>query len=1617
MKLYKSILTLTLLLCAIGKSWGETVTLDAKDGNIEDYNGKTIDITIKNRTYQANCWVVVCYPFDVTKAMLDANFTSGYAVEEYSSMSIDGKFTFTIFDLTSKSIPAGTPFLLKSKVEVNTVAFNNVTINTTLHNVTHTNGSYSGTLHGCYSKPALWQFQKGNTYSGCLFISAQETLTGPYSSPLNDDTDVLRFTNGYFSFSDGVSTSLNIETVTIGGSDNNGDNTGGGNNTGGGGSTTGMTLEQKIANKAQLTNVPTIYFDIPDAEGKEINNVLDAKKEYHTATIQVVDKTEGGLDEFTDYVQIKVRGNSTAKENKKPYRLKFAKEITDASGNVIANCKKHDMLGKGYSKRNWALLANYLDYTMVRNALTNKIGELVGMPFCPGYKFADVVINGEYRGTYQITDHIEADVDRVNVNEDTGWYLESSRGDMVEAPSVSAQSLMMSIKNPEPKTEEETATLKKQIEDWFKPVDDLFCIYNGTFDINTFKDPVNGWRKYWDEESLVNFYIGINLTGDYDGFMTVKMYRDLNKKLKFGPLWDKDLAFGNYSADNGKILSEDQQTGSYFSSYVKKLWLDPVFVKKVHDKLNTLVANGLATTLKDNVDELVALTAQTEAINRTKWGLGGSWTLSFNTREDAVAQLKGYIDQHVAWFQTTINNRYEELGGANIVDNSIPGDDFKDGSSSGEDDSTFDPITTIEFTSATGGHKIPASAFSSKATKVEITFSVPNESFWGFYGYNGSQWNAKNFNSVNNEITITIEDPTDIITIAKNGITFELQSNSSSLSTAKLTISVINTMPENPDTDEPATHAQLTNLPTIYLNATTIGNEWAGATLEVFDKDNKLTQGTEWTNSAVEVQYQGSGDNTSKNSYRLKFGSKTKLLASGKFKQWVLLANDDDPTMTNNALAKVLGDAIGMPWTPGYEFVDLYVNDKYMGTYQVTDRIKAEEGRSLVTGGNKDNDWQVRFNDNNELQEDGTSDYITANGINVIYKNPDPSDLTAEQVNTLRTDLSTYFNTVFAKNDGTYPNFAENIDKQQLINWYIAQEILGVYKGFSSIEAYRSITATAADNLLHFGPLWDSEKGFGNTGSAPAIDMSDLNTKDSYKGLMTKYAAFDKMKDIFTWLWTEDWFKSGVKATWTSLYTDKKIASLLKSKANELSTLLAESQAKNLTTWPNSLEYNNSTNSKYSNYAAAITALTSFIDKRVEYLNTKFEELTAEACEHTYNKGKCVDNADGTHSPLCDNCDFVDSSVKETHTLVARNNNPYCVVCSFSETASIIGGATDNTPVYRIHESEKATDVKYISANSNVAANGNKIYISDQPITDGTSSLTNIVWPRSEDGEYIAKNIAFTDGNYKYDQEINIHAEEVTYTRSMTSSWGTVCLPFKIASCDDYTLYEISRAYVNDEDNTGTLIFEKINSASGLQPVVFKKNTSENEVVFRGVPQNKGDIDDGLVTVKKSKKFGNEKTIFPTDVQNSGTWELYGDVKQDVKFNVKSEEYAGKEIYYIASNKFWHATGDVNMKTFRAAFVFTPAYHGTDTEAAKSFSISIDDNSTTSISKMNVKNHLAIFIESDGVTLSSDKPVQVTISTIGGSAVNRITLKADEQRHVSLPKGLYVINNTKVSVK
>lgn len=1032
-------------------------------------------------------------------------------------------------------------------------------------------------------------------------------------------------------------------------------------------------LARRIAAKQQITDVPTIYIDIDAITSEEtLKDVLyknrkgDASGEeiapYSTATITVVDNSAVGskqhLESFTDQVEIKVRGNSTASagNGKLPYRLKFAKTGLDGISH------KHDLLGMGYSKRNWALIANNFDRSMLRNAVTYHLGKYVGMDFCPGYKYVDLVISGLYRGTYMVSDHCETGTNRVNVaNEDTDWYLEfTCWGSMAEEPYIEkgdGDDHYVTIKNPEPTETSAITQLKNEVQTWRKEW--IAAFNDGT------------WQKYNDVESFIKFYIANEITGDLDGFFVFKGSKEVNGTFKWGPLWDKDLAYGNTTYANEKLSAYYNKT-IFEYVFQNTLFKDKTFLTLAKAKIDKLIAEGLYEKLSKDIDDLVALTTNTRLQNYTKWSISaasmGSEVYTMADYDEHVTALKDYINNRITYIQQQLQDFIAKLPQST--------------------DATYDPTLTgwegegkiptvgvgynLNITNRTlKGNKWNALCLPFNATqqqmeaalgcKYEIAvhsgmdedgetmlFSTPSNlniscgvpyfikpeqdvtSFNKFedvvyaanlqYGqYNGDAVTFDNkhfFNAqiykkeiaIDNNYIFTSDVYENEASITKiTGVnTWDTRANYEGarayITLPEGSIPLIKFVTSQGGNDTPiVTHQQLTDVPTIFLttDATIGADDWSTAGIEVFDKDNLIGGNYTLPNGALDIKLKGSGT-AAKPSYRLKFVAKRAFMGnkSGTYKQWVLEANDDDATMLRNGLTKELGDKLGFDFTPGCQYADVYVNNQYMGTYQITDRVKVESGRVLAA--NKNTDWLVEIASQGEV--DTLNDlYVEGNTAEgrpyIIIKNPDQDDLTDEGKATLKAEVEEYFANTF------WPNIEENVDQASFVNWYIASEILAAYKQLSATYAYRD----ANNGKLFFGPLDGNEKAYDNNAKYP-MDMSDLDVKGSYNGMIFNRADYGVMRTKLQDLWQETWFKDAVIAKWKTLYGAEKTVDLQGALTEKLDALAAEiAQTK---------EYNYKATSEggagwtlSGNYTDHVNAIKTYLDNRLAYLNQKFYEL------------------------------------------------------------------------------------------------------------------------------------------------------------------------------------------------------------------------------------------------------------------------------------------------------------------------------------------------------------------------------------------------------------------------
>ena len=386
---------------------------------------------------------------------------------------------------------------------------------------------------------------------------------------------------------------------------------------------------------------------------------------YDLAVITIIDESKS-IKERHELTTIRGRGNSTWWSQKRAFRLKFpskTKLLAKADGtNEYANAKS------------WTLIANTIDKSLIRNSLASEIGKYVGLPFNAAYKFVDLVINGEYWGSYHISDHIQVDPNRVNIDSNEGWFMEMVYGNAFEeAPMIHANlsndisNVSINIKNPEVDNDNSEDPAIKAIADWFNNT--LAPTMNQySTDIHSEE---NGMRTYVDIESLIDYVITSELTGNYDACISNYLYKDkTDTKLKFGPIWDNDISFGNYGDTQKKhIYNTGKADWAPFGVLVQRFFGDAVFMKAYKRKWDKLNANNIVSFINNKVSEISNSMSCSWEKNNEKWklsedyltGWGGKTYTDGTPYSTVLKDITVYVSDHTSWLNDEYTSWYNAM--------------------------------------------------------------------------------------------------------------------------------------------------------------------------------------------------------------------------------------------------------------------------------------------------------------------------------------------------------------------------------------------------------------------------------------------------------------------------------------------------------------------------------------------------------------------------------------------------------------------------------------------------------------------------------------------------------------------------------------------------------------------------------------------------------------------------------------------------------------------------------------------------------------------------------------------------------------------------------------------
>ncbi len=501
----------------------------------------------------------------------------------------------------------------------------------------------------------------------------------------------------------------------------------------------------KDGSESELTimksaNIRSMYLVSDDPVNYGRAWVDTSKSNEATGLISIVG-TDGEVDHSDKLTQLKGRGNTTFTDyNKKPYQIKIKTKADLINDNKDEACKK------------WVLLANMFDYTFIHNSITFQLAWDLNMPYTPYYEAIDLYYDGEYRGTYLLTEKTEVGDTRVDIENLDDLIEEANEGnDAYENPVVVTATIDSAGETEaaansngsykyveglvEPELSEGTTHHAYLLELEFtsrypneqsgfvtkrgKPVvtgnPEYLTKETGAFISQfwqDFEDAVyseDGYNtktgkyyyEYVDLDSLVKLYLINELCKNWDGYnSSTFFYLPEDEDIMYaGPVWDFDIAYGasyQNSAPETANTSYFYLTERYLISQLLSIESFRDAIKAQLDSENGEFYNAVQKMIGDNgtIRTLSAQVEQSKKLNSVIWDSDiQNYVIIVKDGEEknysnSINFLNDYLDARINW----LSDATSEWEGDNYTIEVYPGSSSSTSDSSSSSLSFFQII-------------------------------------------------------------------------------------------------------------------------------------------------------------------------------------------------------------------------------------------------------------------------------------------------------------------------------------------------------------------------------------------------------------------------------------------------------------------------------------------------------------------------------------------------------------------------------------------------------------------------------------------------------------------------------------------------------------------------------------------------------------------------------------------------------------------------------------------------------------------------------------------------------------------------------------------------------------
>ncbi len=375
-------------------------------------------------------------------------------------------------------------------------------------------------------------------------------------------------------------------------------------------------------------------------------------------------------NDVVSYASMNVRGSTSSGFPQKSYSI----ELRDSINNTLAIKKK--VLGMP-SESDWILYGPYTDKTFIRNVLTFTLGAEMG-EYSPRGKFVELVIDSAYQGVYVLFEKIKRDNNRVNIskmlptditypNVTGGYILKIDKftgtflggfGSSISNFQNQPQSYFFQIDYPKTIVTNQLTYIQNYVDS-----------FENTLLDSNFRDPINGYKKFINVNSFINYFLSNEVSNNVDGYrLSTYLYKKRigsgDGKIHMGPLWDFNLAYGNADYCDGwrndAWAYEQPCSQSDIPFWWRRLLQDTTYANQLKCRYtflrNTSLSNSRIEFLIDSMVNYVGV----DATNRhyQQWPILGTyvWPNFYvgATYSEEIDSIKSWVNQRMAWLDANM---------------------------------------------------------------------------------------------------------------------------------------------------------------------------------------------------------------------------------------------------------------------------------------------------------------------------------------------------------------------------------------------------------------------------------------------------------------------------------------------------------------------------------------------------------------------------------------------------------------------------------------------------------------------------------------------------------------------------------------------------------------------------------------------------------------------------------------------------------------------------------------------------------------------------------------------------------------------------------------------------